>query len=162
MRYSEDARKAGKKVTPGNIVYYTLKHLRSGRRSTGQSTTDPLHPATLLRGRSRVHSLEERIVGITGDETSGEPMTIGEALASQRDDPATEASRQLDWGQVIDSVDNVSREILRGLVSGSKLPAPVARLGRSQSSLQCAKKRLAKLIRERLGDDILRQVRHSR
>jgi hypothetical protein len=45
-----------------------------------------------------VHSLEEPIVGNTGDEMSGEPMTIGEALASREDDPAMEATRRFDWG----------------------------------------------------------------
>jgi hypothetical protein len=28
---------AGKTVTPGNIAYYALQHLKSGRRSTGAS-----------------------------------------------------------------------------------------------------------------------------
>jgi hypothetical protein len=31
---------AGKSVTPGNIAYYTLQHLKSGRRSSGQRFTN--------------------------------------------------------------------------------------------------------------------------
>ena len=27
----------GKQVTPGNIAYYTIQHIKSGRRSTGSS-----------------------------------------------------------------------------------------------------------------------------
>ena len=32
--------KAHKKVTPGNIAYYTIQHIKSGRRSTGSSMVD--------------------------------------------------------------------------------------------------------------------------
>ena len=43
----DNAEKAGKKVTPGNIVYYTIQHARSGRRSYGTFSVDPLHPRWL-------------------------------------------------------------------------------------------------------------------
>jgi DNA-binding CsgD family transcriptional regulator len=142
MRILHSAQKAGKTVTAGNVAYYTLKRLRSGRRSTGYSEADSLHAATQLRGRSRVHSLEEPIVGNTGDESIGEPMTIGEALASREDDPATEAARRLDWGQLVQTLDSVSKEILRTLGSGYKLTRLASRLGRSPSTLQYIKRRL--------------------
>ena len=47
-----------KKVTPGNIAYYAVGLVRQGRRSTGQSKTDPMHPAAQLNGRSRMLSLD--------------------------------------------------------------------------------------------------------
>ena len=31
---------AGKTATPGNIAYYTIQHVKSGRRSTGSSHAD--------------------------------------------------------------------------------------------------------------------------
>ncbi len=158
MRILQSAQNAGKTVTAGNVAYYTLKRLRIGRRSTGYSRADPLHAATQLAGRSRVHSLEEPIAGITGDEASGEPVTLGEALASQNDDPATEAARRLDWGEMVQSVDDVSKEILRTLGTGFELTRLVARLGSSRFTLQSTKNRLAGIIREHLGEDILRQV----
>lgn len=40
----------GKTVTAGNVAYYALKHAQSGRRSTGFSKTDVLHPGTQLGG----------------------------------------------------------------------------------------------------------------
>jgi hypothetical protein len=30
----------GKTVTPGNIAYYAIQHVKSGRRSTGSSIVD--------------------------------------------------------------------------------------------------------------------------
>ena len=61
MLHSVEAR--GKFVTPGNIAYYVIKLVRQGRRSTGQSKTDAMHPATQLAGRSSLVSLEQPIGG---------------------------------------------------------------------------------------------------
>src|SRR5580700_11378109 len=52
----------GKKVSAGNISYYTTKLVRQGRRSTGQSRTDVMHPATQINGRSHLISLDAPFV----------------------------------------------------------------------------------------------------
>ena len=59
LRISRSAQAAGKKVTVGNLVFYTLRHLRSGRRSTGARQNDVLHPAAALRGHCQVQSLDQ-------------------------------------------------------------------------------------------------------
>ena len=41
---------AGKQVTPGNIAYYTIQHVKSGRRSTGSSVVDVMASHTQLNG----------------------------------------------------------------------------------------------------------------
>ena len=41
-RLLHNAEKANKTVTPGNIAYYTVLHMKSGRRSTGHSNADVL------------------------------------------------------------------------------------------------------------------------
>ena len=52
----DNAERAGKAVSPGNITYYALQHAKSGRRSYGQSKTCPLHPSTQLNGKiGRAH-----------------------------------------------------------------------------------------------------------
>ena len=35
----DNAEKAGKQVTPGNIACYAIQHAKSGRRASGQSLT---------------------------------------------------------------------------------------------------------------------------
>ena len=155
MRLVESAEAAGKQVTPGNIAYFTLKNIRAGRRSTGFYRTDPLHPATQTCGRSRVHSLDEPV---GTDESSDEPQTLGETLASRADDPATEAARSLDWSRLVARLDNVAKAVLRCLASGRDLTLLVPKLGRSRSALQNDKVRLANLVRECLGDNIVSQV----
>jgi hypothetical protein len=52
----------GKQVSHGNIAYYAVQTLKSGRRSTGAHKADPLHAAAQLSGRSRMHSLGEPVV----------------------------------------------------------------------------------------------------
>jgi hypothetical protein len=87
-----------------------------------------------------------------------ESLTMAEMLPSKQDDPSTKAARQLDWKELVEELDDVAKEILHALISGHKLTLLVPRLGRSRSALQNDKNELAKLIRERLGEDILNQV----
>src|SRR5260370_4006886 len=100
-----NAERAGKKVSAGNVAYYTLKALRVGRRSTGFRKTDPLHPAAQLSGRCHVHSLDERL---PATQPGDEPLTITEVLASKQDDPSTKAARQLDWNELVQQLDDVA------------------------------------------------------
>jgi len=153
LHFLQSAKASGKAVTAGTLAFYALKHLRCGRRSTGCRRTDPLHAAAQLSHRSRVHSLEEPIPGV-----SEEPLTLGEVLASGAEDPASEAGRKLDWDWVTEQLDGVARAILGCLASGENLMVLVPRLGRSRSALQHHKERLARLIQDWLGADIMRQV----
>ena len=146
----------GKQVSAGNIAYYAVQHLKSGRRSTGYHKTDPLHAAAQLSGRSRMHSLDEPVAG--EEESLQETLTLGDMLACRADDPAVDAGRRLDWAQLVAKLDRVTRAILRALADGRELTLLARSLGRSRSTLQTHKQQLARLIREYLGKDILRQV----
>lgn len=146
------AKTRDKNISPGNIAYYTIKHLRSGRRSTGYRKNDPLHAASQLNG-CRVYSLDEPVPFEDGDDG-----TLGDVLAGRADDPAIEAARRLDWQALFQKLDDVTKAILRSLADGSELTRLVAPLKLSRSSLQARKEKLAMLIRECLGQDILRQV----
>ncbi len=153
MLHSAEAQ--GKQVSAGNIAYYAVQHLKSGRRSTGYHKSDPLHAGAQLSGRSRMHSLDEPLAG---EEGSDDALTLGEMLAARADDPAVEAGRRLDWAQLVGKLDRVTRAILHALANDQELTLLVPGLGRSRSSLQSHKQRLGRLIRECLGEDILRQV----
>jgi len=146
------AQAKGKQVTPGNLAYYSVKSLRAGRRSTGFRKNDPLHPAAQLNG-CRTYSLDEPVPA-----QDGEDLTLNDVLASRADDPAMEAGRRLDWQGLVHKLDDVAKAILRALAAGSELTRLVSPLKLSRSSLQTRKEKLAELIRECLGNDILRQV----
>ena len=140
-----------KRPTAGNIAFYTLKHLRAGRRSTGCHKNDPLHPVSQLNGRCRTHSLDEPVSSNDSDES----LTLGDVLESRADDPAVEAGRRIDWAELVQKLDRVARAILLCLANGRDLTTLVSRLRRSRTSLQNDKARLARIIRECLGADIL-------
>lgn len=145
----------GKQVTAGNIAYYTIKNLRAGRRSTGFRKTDPLHPAAQLN-HCRVYSLDEPVPA-----QDGEDLTLNDVFASRSDDPALEAGRRLDWQGLLHKLDDVAKAILRALADGSELTRLTSPLKLSRSSLQTRKEKLATLIRECLGEDILAQVQEG-
>jgi hypothetical protein len=151
-QFLHSAEERGKSVTPGNVAHYALKYLKSGRRSTGFWKSDVLHPAAQMSGRSRVHSIEEPL---TFTELGDEPVTLGEALASHNDDPGVEAARRMDWEEFQEKLDAVAKAILNAMVAGQELTALVGRLGKSRSALQGHKNRLAGLIKEEFGPDIL-------
>ena len=69
-RMLHNTEQAGKTVTPGNIAYYTIQHIKSGRRSTGSSVVDVLGSGTQLNGNTRLTSLED--VAAIDEETGGE------------------------------------------------------------------------------------------
>jgi hypothetical protein len=150
LLHSAEAR--NKQVSVGNVAYYTLKHLRAGRRSTGYRKNDPLHPAAQFNG-CRVYSLHEPVPTDTGED-----LTLSEVLDSRAEDPSVAAGRRLDWAHLLHTLDDVTKAILRALAEGTELTRLATTLKLSRSSLQTRKEKLAALIRECLGDDILRQV----
>jgi len=158
LRLLNGARSARKNVTGASVAYYTIKCLRSGRRSTGYRKTDPLHPASQLNGHCRLHSFEEPVAV---DRSTDESLTLGEMLPAREDDPATQAGRRLDWDQLVQQLDAVTKAILLCLATCEELTGLVSRFRRSRSMIQNHKDRLARLIKECMGEDILRQIQEQ-
>jgi hypothetical protein len=79
-----DLEQRGKTVTPGNIAYYCLLHLKSGRRSYGCGRTDAMFSSTQLDGKSSVMSLEEEI---GYDPETMDAIHLGDLLTCSNDDP---------------------------------------------------------------------------
>jgi len=152
------AQARGKKLSPGTISYYAAKLVRQGRRSTGLSTTDVMHPATQIAGRSRMVSLDAPV----GTEAEADDiLCLHDVLAARSADPSQEAAKRLDWTPLVSALDAPTREVLLCLVEGGELTSLVPKLKRSRSALQSDKRGLARLVREHLGQDILRQVQES-
>lgn len=54
-----DLEERGKEVTPGNVAYYTILHMKSGRRSYSSGRTDVMNAGTQLDNLSSVLPFEE-------------------------------------------------------------------------------------------------------
>ena len=65
------------------------------------------------------------------------------------------ATRRLDWEPVVALLDTIAGKVLKCLLEGRELTTLVPKLKRSRSALQTDKQRLADLVREHLGPDIL-------
>jgi hypothetical protein len=143
---------SGKKFTPGNIAYYALLHMRSGRRSQSATRTDTMAPGTQLDHKSTVLSFEEE-VGY--DPELDAPITLGELLASEHEDPAMEAARNVDWELFRATHDYRYGIMVKGMAEGRSLKATAERSGHLYMSLYGLKEQMAADVREYLGDEAL-------
>jgi hypothetical protein len=148
----------GKRISAGNVAFYAIRLVRQGRRSTGQSKTDPMHPAAQITGRCRMMSMEEPIAGYFEDVDT---MCLHDVLATREEDPSMAASRRLDWEHLVARLDTRTREVLHCLLDGHDLTVLVPKLKRSRSAIQTDKERLAGLVRDHFGPDILLQVQEQ-
>jgi hypothetical protein len=156
LRLHRRAQELNKRVSAANLVFYAVRLLRAGRRSTGQRRTDPLAPACQLSGRSQVCSLDCPVKN--GDHGEEEALTLHDCLAAPDEDPAIAAARRLDWEILIRSLDKTAKTILLALAQGRELIGLVSELKQSNSTLHTRKRRLGLRIREELGPDILSQA----
>lgn len=146
---------AGKKVTPGNIAYYTILHMKSGRRSQCRSRADVLATGTQMDHRSSVLSLEEE-VGF--DEELNEPVVLADLLASRAEDPSIAASRKIDWQEFLQRNDRRYGVIAKALASGEK-PGDVARKQRmTYAQLRWLLLNMEADLSEQMGEYILDEV----
>jgi len=145
----------GKKVTPGNIAYYTILHMKSGRRSQCRSRADVLATGTQMDHRSSVLSLEEE-VGF--DEELNEPVVLADLLCCRGDDPSMAASRRIDWQEFLSRNDRRYGVIAKALASGQK-PGEVARKNRmSYAQLRWLLLNMEADVSEQMGEYILEAV----
>jgi len=143
---------SGKKFTPGNIAYYAVLHMRSGRRSQGSSRIDTMAQGTQLDAKSTVLSFEEE-VGY--DPELDAPITLGDLLASEHEDPAMEAARNVDWELFLATHDYRYGIMVKGMAEGRSLKATAEASEHLYMSLYGLKEQMAADVREYLGDEAL-------
>ena len=143
----------GKKVTPGNVAYYTILHLKSGRRSHSAARSDVMGSGTQLDHRSSVLSFEEP-AGV--DPETMEEIPLGELLSGNHEDPSTSASRIVDWDDFLQSHDPQYRSLVKNLGEGKMIRETGLKYGKAQE----LKKRLAADLLEYMGDQIIADSVH--
>jgi hypothetical protein len=147
-----DLEQRGKEVTPGNIAYYTILHMRSGRRSYSAGRTDVMHPGTQLDSLSSVLSFEEP-AGY--DPETDEEIPLGDMLAGSEDDPAGAAARAMDWEDFLDTHNPRYGAMVSDFAQGKRAKDTAARFGFSNSWAHDLKEKLAGDLREYFGDDAI-------
>lgn len=145
----------GKKVTPGNIAYYTIQHMKSGRRSTGSSVVDVLQSGTQLNGHTQIVSLEQLV---PVEEGINETFTLGDILSNDQEDPAMIAARNLDWSAFCATQPERNQAILNCAAQGGSLMAVADDYQVSRSTIEYHKGRLAQDVKQFMGEDILQEA----
>jgi hypothetical protein len=141
-------------VAAKSVAYFAVKLTRSGRRSTGSSATDVMHPGTQLVGRARMVSFDEPL----GFDEAGESITLADVFDNRQDDPSMSAARNLDWETFIGKQTRRGRRLLAVVAEGSTLRHGARLLGLSDSGIQLEKKKLALALAEFMGANILAEV----
>jgi hypothetical protein len=141
-----------KQVTAGNVAYYVIVKLRNGCRSNGFVTGDVYGTGTQINGRTRLTSLEEVVA--TDEETGGE-ILLHDVLAADQEDPATKATRKLDWETFMAGLSDRDQAIIQFMAEGRSLANLARTRGFNSSTLSYCKDRIAKAIADFMGPGIL-------
>ena len=153
------ARANGKQVTPGNIAFYTMLHIRCGRRSHSASRSDVMGSRTQIVGNSRVTSLAAPIPA--EDQSLDEPMTLGDVLASEAEDPSETAARNLDWQALVATLDERALAVLHCMADEVRLQEVATQKGVSRSTVQGWRNQLTDLVRTFMGHDVLHMIQRT-
>jgi hypothetical protein len=142
----------GKTVTPGNIAFYTILHMKSGRRSQCRSRADVMAQGTQLDRKSSVLSMEDE-VGY--DPELDEAVTLGDHLASHHEDPAMAACRNIDWELFIETHDYRYGIIIKGFAQGKALVDTAKDCGAGYSRLSQLRQQMVQDLLAFMGEDAI-------
>ena len=145
----------GKRVTAGNVAYYTLQHLKSGRRTVGYSSVDVLASATQLNGRSIVCSIHEEIPMCT--ETD-ETVPVSELMSLDYGDPSTKATRKLDWQDFFATQNRKNRRLLAFMAEGCEATEIAGKLKLSRLAVRQRTDQLRQALKAFFGKTVLAEA----
>jgi DNA-directed RNA polymerase specialized sigma24 family protein len=151
-RMLHNVEESGKTVTAGNIAYFTILHMKSGRRSQGTKRMDVMAPGTQLDHNSSVLSIHEEV---GNDSESDEPVSLGELLATEREDPSVAGARNVDWDQFLALYDYRYTVIVAGIIEDQKLGDIAKGCGGGYPQLHLLKQKLVDDLREFMGDQAI-------
>ena len=140
----------GKAVTPGNVAYYTLLHLKSGRRSYSTGSTDVMGSGTQIGHHSMVLSFEEEV---GHDDELNEPIHLGDLLAGHQEDPSTAAARNMDWEDFTSTHDERYLCIIHDLATGHSMLDTAKACGMSYHEVRELREALVEDLAWFMGDD---------
>ena len=150
----EDQGKLNNGAGACNVAYYTLQHLKSGRRACGSSSVDIMGSQTQLNGQSELHSLQE----VVTETECGDVLELHDTLSTASDDPSTIAARHLDWQLVLAGLSKLELRMVQALADGLTLRQVGRACKVTLVRVQELQHRLAQKVVEVMGLDVLATV----
>jgi hypothetical protein len=149
------SREESEKVRRFKYRYYTIQHLKSGRRANGTNSVDVLATATQLNGSTRLNSLEETVAI---DECGNELFELHDLLSNDREDPSMQAARKMDWDTFCRGLSDLERLVVEYLSAGRTLRDAARQAGLSDLTMQNYRRKIAVKIQEFMGAEILSEI----
>jgi hypothetical protein len=140
------------KITPGNIAYYTIQHLKSGRRANGSSRVDVFGSSTQLNGASKLHSLSE-VVSVS--ECGDEIFELHDVISNDHEDPSVQAARKIDWDTFLAGLSKMEKLVVEFICAGRTLRQAAHKAGVCDSAMQHHRRKLGQKIIEFMGANIV-------
>ena len=140
------------KVSPGNVAYYTIQHLKSGRRANGSSRVDVFGSSTQLNGASKLHSLSEVV---SQSECGDEIFELHDVISNDREDPSVQATRKMDWDTFMAGLSTMEKLVVECLCNGTTLRAAGRSAGVCDSTMQHHRRKIGQKILEFMGANIV-------
>ena len=143
----------GKELMPRSVAYYTIQRLKSGRRSQYAGRMDAMCPGAILDKRVQMADMDA-----TAHDETGEELTFGEMLASDDEDAATLAARDIDWSLIEPLLTVRELKVLQALVEGRGTNEIAFGCQVSAPAVTQAKRRIGQKISGSWGEGMVREV----
>jgi hypothetical protein len=137
-----------------NVAYYTLQHLKSGRRANGSSAVDVHGSMTQLQGHAEPHSFSEIVSQSEGDEI----FELQDVVSNDSEDPSVIAARNLDWQAFAASLTAREKLLIACLINGMNISEAARQAQVSNWTMTDCRKKLAAKLLEYMGADILKDI----
>jgi DNA-binding CsgD family transcriptional regulator len=142
-------------VTAGNVAFYTLQHMKSGRRTVGYSGVDVLASGTQLNGRSTVSSIHEEVpMSSETDET----VPVSELMSTDHEDPSTKATRKLAWQHFYRTQDRNGRQLLTCIAEGQSPKEIAGQLKLTRLAIRQQTDQLRTAVKSFFGAAVIAEV----
>jgi len=142
-------------VTASNIAYYTIQHLKMGRRANGSSRIDVLATGTQLDGYTELHSMNEVVAQ---SDCGNEIFELQDVISTDHEDPGTKAARNLDWQTFMASLNKFEMLLVECLVNGQGIREAAELAHVSYWTMRDYREKIAVKLLEFMGADILKDI----
>lgn len=153
----ESAERRSRKITPGNIAYFALQTLKSGRRSTSASRTDAMSAAAALDGGTSLESLDE----VNEEASDGEMENLHELLAADGEYPDARTAREIDWNELMPRLSSQGRRVINNTAAGESVKSTAKKCGVSSPRIVRIKRKIADTVSDLWGDNVLHEIAAS-
>jgi len=157
-RTMDSAEKAGQKFGACNVVYYTVKAARSGRRSHYSGKGDVMSARCQFQGLARLEALDDEIEFESGESGTLHDITATFEFNGQESDPAEEAARNIDWKEFLAAHSARHRTAILVLVEGGNMREAGRRCGLQASAATLLRRRIAADLLEFFGEEVIRRL----